>query len=70
MSARNIHHVRQETHAHLTAQVHQLTTHPQPRIQQATHVQLRGIPAVGTGVDGAIPGTNPGHHLDTIRQNR
>lgn len=44
------------------------TGHPQPdRYQQklpGDEKALRGIPAIGRGVTGAIPGTRPGARLD------
>lgn len=33
------------------------------------NTRLRGIPAIGRGVTGAINGTNPTTHLDNIRPN-
>ena len=61
MAARLKHEVRKETHRDLTNQVKRITQQQHTTVTLAAReASLRGIPAIGPNVDGAIPGTNPG----------
>jgi len=46
----------------LTAETTPITTHPGASLPGDTR-KLRGIPAIGPNVTGAIPGTRPGDNL-------
>jgi hypothetical protein len=66
MAARNLHHVRHLIGQDLVNQVNRIQQELTEQTDTVTNAtlagdtnRLRGIPAIGQGVSGHIPGTNP-----------